>query len=163
MQAQVAKSKGKSGSVLSYFSREARGKSGNCSGTSSETSISSNSGKNIKKRKDQKDTQSHADYDINKHILPANHSAVLKLLIRERDGRSKHVDEEDAIRVEAEDVQVQEIRNEKGESEIKEMVEQIGKSARTECEVGAVSAEHEERDKDREKSTELDVCHPFDD
>ena len=59
--------------------------------------------------------------------------------------------------------QVQEIRNEKGESEMEEMVEQIGKSARTECEVGAVSAEHEERDKDREKSTELDVCHPFDD
>ena len=42
-------------------------------------------------------------------------------------------------------------------------MEQTGKRERTECEVGAVSAEHEERDKDREKSTELDVCHPFDD
>ena len=69
LQAQVAKSKGKSGSVLSYFSREARGKSGNCSGTSSETSISSNSGKNIKKRKDQKDTQSYTDYEVNKSIF----------------------------------------------------------------------------------------------
>ena len=44
---------------------------------------------------------------------------------------------------------------------MEEVVEQTGKRERTECEVGAVSTEHEERDKDREKSTELDVCHLF--